>query len=403
MPRFRVPLRFMPELLPSSAARLAIVISADQWPLGGLGCYGNDWVDTTAVDTLAAHGFVCDRCFAHAVTSPAEAAAPVFSELEGWLQAGGHCRILETSDVSPFPWHGDLPAPTVRRTTIDVGEQAPATAADLPFAKLMKAALRELADWSVDPKSSVLWLHSAGLPEMCLPPIDAWDLYAEEFSDSPTDWTQLSDEDLAQHPAIRAAYLTLMDHWLGEFLQAVEALGLPVLVQFIAFRGSPWLTVLQQHSIPGHLAASRIEVPWLVKPYGPVVSGDDWQPGRSPALVQPADLVPTMLDWLADRTGERGLWPLIQNERAELRSLVETRGLDGALSLRTSAEQIILTAGAQTSGPPFESSAVQRFWQPEDPWNVFNCAGESMARIAEVYNAWQQSLTPQPATGENSP
>lgn len=391
----------MPALLPSSARRLAIVISADQWPLGGLGCYGNDWVDTTAIDTLAATGFVCDRGCAHAVTSPAEAAAPVLQELREWLQAGGNCCVLETSDASPLPWPDDQTAPRLRRTTIDVGEQAPATASDLPFARLIQAALRELPTWSSDPKSAVLWLHSAGLPELCLPPVDAWDLYAEEFSDSPTDWTQLSDAELAQHPAIRAAYLTLMDHLLGEFLQAVEGLAQPILVQFLAFRGAPWLTVLQQNSIPGNLAASRIEVPYLVKPYG-LSRSNDWQPGRCAALVQPADLVPTMLDWLTQVTGEQGLWPLIQNERAELRSLTETRGEEDAVSLRTPEEQIILTAAAQTSGPPFEPSGVQRFWQPEDPWNVFDCAGESMARIAEVYTAWQQSLAPQPATGENN-
>ena len=42
----------------------AIILVARGLQLGALGCYGNAWIDTPALDTLAAEGIVFDQHFA---------------------------------------------------------------------------------------------------------------------------------------------------------------------------------------------------------------------------------------------------------------------------------------------------------------------------------------------------
>src|SRR5205809_4063829 len=39
----------------------ALVLILDSLPLSFLGCYGNDWIDTPALDRIAAEGVVFDR------------------------------------------------------------------------------------------------------------------------------------------------------------------------------------------------------------------------------------------------------------------------------------------------------------------------------------------------------
>src|SRR5437867_5016313 len=49
-----------------------LVLILDRLPLGFLGCYGNDWIDTPGLDRLAAEGVVFDR---HYSDCPEPAAA----------------------------------------------------------------------------------------------------------------------------------------------------------------------------------------------------------------------------------------------------------------------------------------------------------------------------------------
>ena len=48
---------------PVDAPRRAIVISFDRLPLGYLGCYGNDWIETPHLDRLATQSVLFDLHF----------------------------------------------------------------------------------------------------------------------------------------------------------------------------------------------------------------------------------------------------------------------------------------------------------------------------------------------------
>ncbi len=52
-----------------------LVIVARGLQLGALGCYGNGWIDTPALDRLAAEGVVFDQHFADAASPEGARAA----------------------------------------------------------------------------------------------------------------------------------------------------------------------------------------------------------------------------------------------------------------------------------------------------------------------------------------
>ncbi len=364
------------------SAPLAILITFDQLPLRGFGCYGNEWTDTATFDTFAAEGFVFDRAIAHRVLAAADA-EPDALPCE-WMQQlvhqGGQVLLLKEAE-SQLPCQ--LPV-GLKVESIESPDGIPQSAVDLPFARLIAAGRQALTQLAASPVPTLLWLHSAGSGNDALPPVEAWDLYAEDVSDEPIDWSLLSDSELVAHPAIRAACLTLMDHWLGEFHQAILKTARPVLLQLLALSGSPWLDVPQRKPVPGSLAAADVQLPWILWEQTPAKGQRTWEPGRSAAIVQPADLGNTVLYWLGLSVADSENWPIVRNEVVDGRSCALTRGVDQLLSVWTPEDQIILPLTDLESGEQGEAGSVRCYRQPEDAWNVFDIAPNSQSRVDEV-------------------
>lgn len=382
----------------SAARGLALVITFDRLPIAGLGCYGNEWVDTTAFDTLAADGFVFDTNIAQRLPGDHDSVAGISAE---WLAevhgAGGCITVILEPDSGALP---GLPEGCDVRES-EAGLDPPAAATDMPFGRLIRAAQDWLCDRPTGNGPAVLWLHSAGLPEDCLPPPDAWDLYADEFAEDGIDWSALSDADILLHPAIRAAYLSLMDHWLGELLTTVRERTDPVLVQALGLAGWPWLPAMRREPVLSGLEASRIQAPWVLWEQSSSGQARSWEPGRSAAIVQPCDLGPTVLEWLgiAGQAGDAGqsLWPVIRGSVNEMRELAITRGDGPACSVWTPEDQVVF-ADVSLSAGSSEGSVAQRFLQPEDPWNVSDVASQSAERLQEVSGWLREDIVRNPAT-----
>lgn len=380
----------------SPAARLAVLITNDQFPLAALGCYGNDWVDTTALDTLAAEGFVLDRCLANRIDeTPQATAESLATALQEIARQGVRLVVVEEAGLPSLA--ATLPGAEFR--TCPAGRIPPESATDLPFMSLLNSG-RELAiELAAIPQPTLLWLRCAGVPPDAIPPADAFELYADELTEISTGDSESDDEALIEHPALRAAYVSLLDYQLGEFCTSLRELACPVLVQWTAFQSWPWVSATRQASVWGELDAARIHVPWVVWEHRPGAETVSWEPGRSAALVQTADLPDTLTDWLisqVSRTEFGGIWPLIVSGKSELRDFAVTYGLQGAVSVWTPQDQVVFASLPQSDLS--ELPAAQRYWQPEDAWNIFDTSGDARPRLAEVAKFLATSPTPNPSS-----
>jgi hypothetical protein len=374
-------------------SRTAIIVSFDRLPCAGLGCYGNEWIDTPGFDALAASGFVFDHHLAEELRGDA-AGLPHRPRLDaGWLRDHGVDTALLHEP------HSELVIdPAAFATVRDCGGEdgLDVAATDLPFARLVQRGTA----WLTEPATAdrLLWLSSAGLPDICRPPEGALDLYVEEFAQHEIDWDALSPEAFGRHPAIRAAYLSLIDHWLGQLRAAVGQLADPVLLIVVGCEGRLWQPVPRRQSVPGGLESQAIETPWLMW-----ANDGSVMPGRSSALVQLSDLPPTVGEWMSpvlrpltltlspedggEGTGEElqpSVWPLIRGERTTHRETAVTRGLDGAIGVRTATESMVFTA---------EAAEARAFLKPEDAWDVNDVAGSIPETVAQIVAAEKSSAT----------
>jgi hypothetical protein len=257
-------------------------------------------------------------------------------------------------------------------------------AADLPFAKLVQRATAVLTDSPTADR--LLWLSSAGLPDICRPPEGALDLYVEEFAQHEIDWEALSPEAFGRHPPIRAAYLSILDHWLGQLREAVGKLSGPVLLIVVGCEGLVWQPVPRRQPIPSGLEAQVTESPWLLW-----ASDGSVTPGRSAALVQLSDLPPTVAEWwLASESKpsilnpQSSLWPVLRGECTTHRETTASRGPDGAVSVRTATESVTFANDA---------AHAHAFLKPEDAWDVNDIAASTPELVAQLVAAEKSSGT----------
>lgn len=365
-------------------SRTVIIVSFDRLPCAGLGCYGNEWIDTPGFDALAAEGFVFDHHLAEEVRGDTAGLTHRPRLEAGWLAALRDRGVATTLLHEP---HSELVVdPKAFAVVRDCGGEdgLQVAANDLPFARLVQRATAVLTESS--PSDRLLWLSSAGLPDGCRPPEGALDLYIEEFAQHEIDWEALSPEAFGRHPAIRAAYLSIIDHWLGQLREAIGKLSDPALLIVIGCEGLIWQPVPRRYSTPGGLETQCTESPWLLWANNGSVS-----PGRSAALVQLSDLPPTVAEWMSSTDSQPStlnfqlsLWPLIRGERTTHRETAVTRGSDGATSVRTATESVV--------SPPNATDA-RAFLKPEDAWDVNDVAASMPEVVARLVAAEKSSGT----------
>ena len=179
---------------------------------------------------------------------------------------------------------------------------------DCFVSRVVKEASRWL-DYTVKTKGQrdhlFLWVDCFDPHETWDPPEPYWSMYAEK----PDDEVQpiidpvpgltegyMTDEEVRRTFSLYAGLVTCVDKWVGDLLSHVESLGLydNTLIMHISDHGEPF----GEHGIIRKarpwLYEELAHIPWTIRHPEGLGRGQ-----RSQAFVQPADLMPTVLDFLA--------------------------------------------------------------------------------------------------------
>jgi len=137
----------------------------------------------------------------------------------------------------------------------------------------------------------------------------------------------LSETELKHLRALYAGKVTLVDRWLGRLLQKIEDLGLyeNTMVVFTSDHG----TYLGEHNAIGKtpvLYEEIAHIPLIIR----VPDSMGSTKGRSDALVQPPDLMPTYLHLAGSEIPEsvqgKSLLPIIKGEQKQVRDVAISSG-----------------------------------------------------------------------------
>ena len=236
------------------------------------------------------------------------------------------------------------------------------------------------------------------------------------------------------HPAAYAGYVSLLDHWLGELVTAVEAVAQtePTLLIIAAARGGDWMKLPIEHAkqpsseeasspISDEVVEERVRArepmipreviplsdtitrtPLLLRLFDQGLFTSEFAGTRSNRLVQTADLSATLLDYFQLPVNQS-----LSEGRSLLRELAETHPsrericfTDGAGSrgIRT-AEWSCLVDDAAAANEA--ESAVKLFAKPEDIWEVNDISGQQreitaslVARLNEILPAAKTEVRP---------
>ncbi|MGQ0634941.1 MAG: sulfatase-like hydrolase/transferase [Planctomycetaceae bacterium] len=403
----------------------ALVVSFDRLHIGYLGCYGNEWIETPNFDRLAAEGMTFDRHYSDSADAPSRDHA----WWTGWPQAA-----IERAGCSPQPtcieqlsqagvrnWllaetGGELDRvqiapPFDQVITVRGADGLDVTEGATPFARLVERASELLPEIETSVQPALLWLKSRGAPVPWLPPAEIADLYLDEFGltnetddaeaggepektgrsrtgalDSADDFDEAwlaesgQSRDLKFARCLYAAYVTHLDRWLGKLLDELERAGGRTrwLLIVTAAAGEP----LGEH---GELAVRRdllreevMHTPMWVR--APDAGG---AATRRPALVQPADVAATLIDWFGSPTSSgteragplqgRSLLPLIRQESDRVRDGILIANSD-EWGWRT--DDYLFVFPRRTGGSDVESAETRLFVKPHDRWDQADVAAQ---------------------------
>ncbi len=328
----------------------AVVVIARGLQLGALGCYGNPWIDTPALDGLAAEGVVFDQHFADAA-DPAGARRAWRSgryHLPGPTSAHESCSTPDLLDSlrsqrirtcliadnsQPIPNGFATGWDEVERVTAE--EETTTLEATLEAAGAALLRLEQRDNW-------LLWIElTTPLPPWNVPeeyqapyfteePIEDEDEQAEEEEQASEPLTPLTEiasgpvdpDDDYLYLSIQtsfAAAVTYLDAGIGQLLEALAGVegGDEVLILVTTDIGQN----LGEHGIVGPvrpwLHAQVVHLPLLVRLPRRAEAGR-----RVDALTQAVDLAATLADWfhapLPDAHG-RSLLPLVRGETETIR------------------------------------------------------------------------------------
>jgi arylsulfatase A-like enzyme len=201
----------------------AVVIVANGWNAGWLGCYGNEWVPTPHIDQLAAEGFVFDQHFVSEVGAP--------------LAPADHLASLRSYGVRTVRVHDLTDNRASNSSGWDESERVAPSDDVSPGKSLFAAAKKKLRDLAAA-DSWLLWIETDRLVPPWSVSLDffdrlADDLTSDEEGQTPPPWdeppqgaTKLSDRDLERLQATFAAVVAEWDTEVGDFLARWRKLGL---------------------------------------------------------------------------------------------------------------------------------------------------------------------------------
>lgn len=394
--------------------RYAIVIAVDGLRASALGAYGNTWHPTPALDRLASQSLVFDWLIAD---SP---------ELAGFYRAswfgietprdGVERELTQLGDVLSLARRLDSAGIQAALTTDDqwLAEQAdqlgfaevrglefpePATAdavTDAELAQLFAIAADQIESWGAtdadaapDAPPRFLWLHARGYHGAWDAPIelrqsllDEEDPPALEFVVPPTRLETNDHDELLLHRSAYAAQTMVLDQCVGMLLETLDAAGVSdsTLIALVGCRGF----ALGEHGAVG----SEIRDLYSELTHAPLIMrlpGDNSvPPPRSSELVQPIDLLPSLLSWFnvaAEPGAGRNLLASDDASVQPIREAAYVSGAAGEIALRTASWGL-----RQSGSRGGDAVVIELFSKPDDRWEANEiadrCPNEAAALLA---------------------
>lgn len=379
-----------------------VIISFDSLATNSLGCYGNEWIETPNLDRLASTGAVFDQHFVDSIGPLAGQSwgtgrhphLPLPDEsqtdLAGLLTRGNIAsRLIVSGELRN--WQRPIPFGSVQSIN---GQDGPAVKPDeTSFAQVVKRAISTWNEPDFQTTPRLLWVHAAGPG---VPPTGFDDLYFEDFEERGQAVSQLTDEQRRTHPAVYAGSVSLVDHWLGELLQAIEVnpTDQPTLVIVMSGSGYPWQKIqlespLERTSHAPGLGDQIARTPLLLRATGDA-RFTDLVCIRSNRLTQSCDLVPTLIDWFDQETQVS-----VQNGRSWLRELTaidQTRPslfyTDGQSQVAVRTPEWLCVGTRITGNDSLETGAStpqsSLFVKPEDVWDISDVASQHPNVVEEL-------------------
>jgi arylsulfatase A-like enzyme len=394
----------------------AICLVLDRLHVGYVGAYGNSWIATPALDRLASQAFVFDQAL---VDSP-RLESLYRSYWQGWH------ALCPAQPPTGRPALAALLREAGVRTTLISDERAVArhplalefdelVEIDPPWQARPAEQLDEthlarcfvhLIDWLPTARPPfLLWCHLASLGTIWDAPPEYRLAYWEEGDPPPPNSAEVpdlmlpEDHDPDQLFGLSQAYagqVSLLDTCLGALLGVIDEgpASQDTLLALVSARGYP----LGEHRRVGPcdraLYSELVHVPFVLR-----FSDLSGAAARSQALVEPADLWATLLDWcnIADPPASpsaASLLPLVRQQVAAVRDRLCITGGDTDQAIRTPAWYLRACAG----GCPTPTTP-ELFAKPDDRWDVNNVSD----RCHEVVEFLQQALDQYQRTLQTGP
>ena len=381
------------------SSRKIIVLTLDGWSASFLGPYGNTWVTTSTLNSLARDALLVEYAIAdgvdletglaslwqgrHALCSPCSDAASLGDLLSD------HRRTTQLITDDAVAAHTPLAARMSTVTLVDV----PAT--DQPAFDSMHTQFGQFlanVTESMNQNADCVWIHAKGFLGSWDAPFELRLALSDEDEDpdpsrsvEPPHEEALSDDDPDAAWSLARAYA-------AQVMSVDQCLGFlfGILGSHTVLRDALWIVTsprgypLGEHGRVGWksstsppLHSELLHVPLLVR----------WPEQeslllRSQSIVQPSCVLPTMLDWL-EISHATSTWGGVSLRRL-LDNSVEPQGFDRAVA-RSDTELAIRTPGwflrlADSHGDP-QSGKPMLYVKPDDRWEANEVADRCPAVV----------------------
>ncbi|WP_158265687.1 sulfatase [Blastopirellula marina] len=380
--------------------RRALILVIDGWGAGFLGCYGNSWLDTPALDQWACQSVLFEQCLSE---------CPDPLQLYPHLLDGSHPLGIDSPDgplgvlaEADIPVHllSDDPRlaqlrETTRLTSVEtfpeVADMAAETAEETTLARFAGVLL----DWLEEPaREEVIWAHARGMQGPWDAPYSYRESFADEEDPAPPSLVQPPFErenrefDSDHVLGITQAYagqITVLDMLLGELLATIEELPIDEqpLVVLTSTGGYPLGLhgqIGREEESPVRLYSDTLHVPLLIR-----------QPGakegltRLQGLAQLGDILPTVVRSFGLELPCSENLDLLHVRLAESREWVLS-GLGNQRCFRTthwSLRYHLPDEETPLEDLDLEQIVTELFVKPDDRWEINNIA-DRCKNIAEI-------------------
>ena len=377
----------------------AICLVVDRLHAGYLGAYGNAWIETPSLDRLASRSLVFDRAL---VDSPQlerlyrsywqgwHAMCPALPESRPGLAALLREAGVTTALLTDEPRVARHPSAEDFDELIEIDPPWQPQNADQIEQTHLAQCFVQIINWLTTARGPfLLWCHLGGLGTTWDAPLRFRQAYRDpsdppppESADVPEQTlpTDYDPDELLGMAQSYAGQVTCLDTCMGamlEFLDGQEA-DRETLLTFGSARGFP----LGEHGCVGPcddaLFGELVHVPWMARfPNGAGAAT------RASALIEPADLWATLLDWWGvddpphTPTAE-SILPIAREQTRAVRDRLCILGHDNRRAIRTPAWY--LRAGDEP----------ELFAKPADRWEVNNVANRCHDVVDQLHEALMQ-------------